>query len=63
MSPEERTGALLYLLYTHNIPTINQSDRETFADDTVILTSSEDTTAETITQQKHIDLIEHWLKK
>lgn len=51
-------GPLLYLLYTHDIPTMEPNNMGTFADDTVILACSENPATVSSMTQEHLILIE-----
>jgi hypothetical protein len=55
-------GPILYLLFTHDIPTMDGVLTGTFADDTAILTSSSNPAAASATLQISIDQISNWLK-
>jgi hypothetical protein len=55
-------GPILYVLYTSDLPTTTVTTG-TFADDTVIFTSHEDSVAATRRLQSHVDQLEAWLKK
>jgi len=54
-------GPLLYLLYTADIPTSNNSTTSTFADDTAILCRHKNVDAATGHLQTHLSQIEGWL--
>jgi hypothetical protein len=51
------------VLYTSDLPTTTVTTTGTFADDTVILTSYEDSVAAARRLQSHVDHLETWLKK
>ena len=56
-------GPLLYVLYTSNLPTSKETKLGTFADETAIFETHEDTTIASLNLQKHLHIIEKWLKK
>jgi hypothetical protein len=56
-------GPVLYLLYTSDLPTTENTLTGTFADDTVIMASHEDPTTASTRLQQHINLLEAWTKK
>jgi hypothetical protein len=63
-----RTGVppgstVLYLLYTSDLPTTENTLTGTFTDDTVILASHEDPMTATTRLQQHINLLEAWATK
>jgi len=51
-------GPLLYILYTSDLPTSSETTLGTFADDTVIFASHEDTTISSLHLQEHLHVIE-----
>ena len=53
-------GPTLYNIYTHDIPTTDETILAIYADDTAILSSSKLQTAYTKRIQKHLDLITTW---
>ena len=55
-------GPLLYLIYTADLPTLENSTTATFADDTAILTVHEDPTMAAHRPQMHLNKIQSWLK-
>jgi len=54
---------MLYLVYTSDLPTTENTITGTFADDTVILASHEDPMAASTRLQQHINLLESWATK
>jgi hypothetical protein len=54
---------LLYTLYTHDLPTTNETIIGTFADDTAIFATHDNPTTASSNLQEHIILIEAWLNK
>lgn len=56
-------GPLLYLLFTRDLPVTPEAFVATFADDTAILTSDEQSDTASITLQENLNAIESWLKK
>jgi hypothetical protein len=56
-------GPLLYLLYTADLPTDENTTRETFADDTVILATHANPGQDTSNLQHHLNLIQAWIHK
>ena len=55
-------GPLLYLLFTADIPTTQNTTVATFADDTVIIAASEDPPHASLYLQTHLDLLQDWLR-
>jgi hypothetical protein len=56
-------GPLLYLVYTSDIPTTENTLTGTFADDTVTLVSHEDLITAPTHLQHHLNLLEAWATK
>ena len=56
-------GPLLYLLYTADIPTTQDTLMVTFADDTAILSSDPDPARATEELQHHLNLLQNWLEQ
>lgn len=56
-------GPILYLLFTHDLPTTTEVLTGTFADDTAIVTSSDNPKEASSKLQKNLDEISHWLKR
>ena len=56
-------GPVLYLLYTADLPTGNDTMTATFADDTAILASSMDPLIASMKLQNGLNKLQHWLKK
>lgn len=56
-------GPLLYLLYTADLPTTQETIIGTFADDTAIIACDKDPVAASDHIQRHIHLIENWIEK
>jgi len=54
-------GLLLYLIFTADIPTRNETIIATFADDTAIMASNEDPLAASQSLQTHLTQLETWL--
>jgi hypothetical protein len=54
-------GLLLYLIFTADIPTRNETIIATFADDTAIMASNEDPLAVSQSLQTHLTQLETWL--
>ena len=55
-------GPLLYLLFTADIPTTQNTTIATFADDTVIIAANEDPPPASLYLQNHLDLLQDWLR-
>jgi hypothetical protein len=55
-------GPLLYLLFTVDMPTRQDTILATFADDTAIMASNEDPHVATHTLQTHLNMFEAWLR-
>ena len=55
-------GPLLCVLYTSDLPTSTETIIGTFADDTAIFATHEDPTIASLNLQKHLYIIEKWLK-
>jgi hypothetical protein len=56
-------GPLIYVLYTSDLPTSRGTTLGTFADDSAMFTTHEDTTIASLNLQEHISSIEKWLQK
>jgi len=56
-------GPLLYLLYTADVPTTQDTVMATFADGTAILSSDPDPVRTTEKLQHHLNLLQHWLEQ
>lgn len=56
-------GPILYLLYTSDLPTTNNTTTGTFADDTTIMACHEDPTTATKLVQEHLNMVESWASK
>jgi hypothetical protein len=56
-------GALLYLLYTADLPTTNNTTIATFADDTALLATNSDPALASQQLQYHLDLLQEWCDK
>jgi len=54
-------GPLLYLIYTADVPTTQDTLMATFADDTAILPSDPDPVGATENLQHHLNLLQIWL--
>ena len=52
---------LLYLIFTADIPTRNETDIATFADDTPIMASKENPQTASLSLQTHLNQLEDWL--
>lgn len=55
-------GPLLYLIYTHDLPTTKDTEIATFADDTAIMASHQNPEMASHLLQIHLNKIEEWLK-
>jgi len=55
-------GPLLYVLYTSDLPTSRETTLDTFADDTAIFATYEDSRIASLNLQEHLHTIEKWLK-
>lgn len=56
-------GPFLYLLYTADIPTTNETTIATFADDTAIIALDHDPVVASNKLQTHLDRLQNWLQK
>lgn len=56
-------GPVLYLVFTADLPTTNETTVATFADDTAILVSHTDPNTASNRLQSHLNQIQVWLKK
>ena len=56
-------GPLFHVLYTSDLPTSRETTLGTFADDTAIFATHEDSTIALLNLQEHSHIIEKWLKK
>lgn len=56
-------GPILYLIYTHDLPTRQEITIATYADDTVILTSHLSAERASQNLQKYLDVVQLWFKK
>jgi hypothetical protein len=56
-------GPILYLTYTNDLPTSDNTTTATFADDTVILATHEDPAIASLKRQVTIHMIDDWAKK
>jgi hypothetical protein len=56
-------GSVLYLIYTSDLPTSENTTTATFADDTAILAINEDPTIASVKLQDNINKINEWAKK
>lgn len=56
-------GPILYLLFTHDLPTTDGVLTGTFADDTAILTTAKDPVEASAKLQTSLDQISNWLKQ
>jgi hypothetical protein len=56
-------GPLLYLLYTADLPTTNNTTTATFADDTALLATNSDPALASQQLQYHLDLLQEWRDK
>jgi hypothetical protein len=56
-------GLPLYVLNTSDLPTSRETKLGTFADDTTIFETHEDLRITSLNLQKHLQIIEKWLKK
>jgi len=56
-------GPLLYLLYTADVPTTQDTLMATFANDTVLLSSDPDLVRATEKLQHHLNLLQNWLEQ
>jgi hypothetical protein len=54
---------LLHTLYTHDLPTTNETTIGTFADDTAIFTTHDNPTTASYNFQEHLILIDAWVTK
>lgn len=56
-------GPFLYLIYTHDLPTTDNTTIGTFADDTAIFATHSDPVIASNNLQDHLNMMEVWLKK
>jgi hypothetical protein len=56
-------GPFLYLLYTADLPTTDNTVLATFADDTAILSANEDPSRASKNLQSHINLLQQWFQQ
>jgi hypothetical protein len=56
-------GPILYLLYTNDLPTFEQTVVATFADDTVIMAISDNNSESTQKLQMTITEVQRWTRK
>ncbi|PNF35987.1 hypothetical protein B7P43_G02293 [Cryptotermes secundus] len=56
-------GPFLYLIYTADLPTTNNTTIATFADDTALLATDRDPAMASQFLQHHLDLLQEWFKK
>lgn len=56
-------GPYLYLIFTSDLPTTNNTLTGTFADDTVIMATHENPQIASSNLQDHLYLLENWMKK
>jgi hypothetical protein len=56
-------GPFLYLLYTADLPTTENTVLATFADDTTILSANLDPLIASADLQRHINLLQRWFQK
>lgn len=56
-------GPLLYLIYTADLPTTDDTTIATFADDTALIAVNNDPVMASRQLQHHLDLLQHWLSK
>lgn len=56
-------GPILYLLYTNDLPTLEQNTVATFADDTAIMAVGENNTVSTRKLQVAVNKVQEWTKK
>jgi hypothetical protein len=56
-------GPLLYLIYTADIPTTNETNKATFADDTAILALDHNPIEASEKLQNHLNFLQQWLCK
>jgi hypothetical protein len=59
--PQERIlGPLLYVLHTSDLPTSRETTLSTFADDTALFATHEDSTIASLNLQEYLNIIEKW---
>lgn len=56
-------GPILYLIFTADIPTDDQTITATYADDTALLSTDNDPVTASHTLQSHLNKVESWLKQ
>lgn len=56
-------GPVLYLIYTYDLPTNENTTTATFADDTAILAVHEDPLQASLNLQEHLNQLEQWLQR
>jgi len=53
----------LYIMYTSDLPILEKTTIETYADDTALLSTASDHITESLQLQLHIDTLSQWLTK
>jgi hypothetical protein len=56
-------GPPLYLIYTADLPTVNNTTIVTFADDTALLAANNDPVVASQHLQRHLNLLQQWYSK